>query len=271
MKINRLIWIKIFIALILTSGKMVSQPQKFEIIGKLKGEQVGKIYLFFDNDYIHKDSISSEITNGQFQFKGVAPLPILARIHLAQNSYIMDVYIDSPKLLIDCSNLIELTNNKKDTLNQLTMIRSKGSLMEKDKWNFERWVSNLKGLKISEEEKRNLYFKRLSAFVKANKKSKVSPYLIGKAEMLSYDQISELSKIVDSSLHSTYEARTIRRLLSSIDKSKYWKPGTVFYDVNLSDSSGKLLSTKDVRDKFTLYEFWASWCKPCRNSAPGSA
>ena len=158
MKIKQLIWIKIFIALILTSGKMVSQPQKFEIIGKTKGEQVGKIYLFFDNDYIHKDSISSEITNGQFQFKGVAPLPILARIYLAQKNDIMDVYIDSPKLLIDCSNLIELTNNKKDTLNQLTMIRSKGSLMEKDKWNFERWVSNLKGLKISEEEKRNFIF-----------------------------------------------------------------------------------------------------------------
>lgn len=250
------------------SGKTFSQSQKFEINGKLTGEHFGKIYLFFDNDYRRKDSISSVITNGHFHFEGVASFPILARIHLDQNSYIIDVYMDSPKLTIDCSNTIEITNDRKDTLNQLTIIRSKGSLMEQNKWNFEIWKSKLKALKISEEEKQELFFKRLSAFVKANKKSKVSPYLIGKADILSYNQVNELSKIFDSSLRDTYEAKMVSRLLSSLDKSKFWKPGTMFYDVNLSDSSGKLLSTKDVRNKFTLYVFWASWCKPCRIEHP---
>lgn len=262
-------WTRTFVVLMLLSCKAFSQPQKYQITGTLKGGYFGKIYLFFEGDFRRKDSISSTITNGHFNFKGVATLPILARIHLGQNSYIIDVYLDSPKLAIDCINIPRFSNDNKDTVNKLTLIRSKGSSIEKDRRNFEIWNAKLRDGKASDEVKQELLFKKLSAFVRANSKSKVSPYLIGKADGLSHNQVSELYKLLDPSLENTYEVNTVRKLLVSLDRSKFWKPGMAFYDVDLPDTSGNVLSTGVRRNKYTFYVFWASWCKPCRIEHPG--
>ena len=57
------------------------QEQTIEIFGTITGESKDKIYLFFENDMEHGDSLSSNIKNGKFYFKVTAPLPILCRIN----------------------------------------------------------------------------------------------------------------------------------------------------------------------------------------------
>ena len=87
------------------------QEQTIEIFGTITGESKDKIYLFFENDMEHGDSLSSNIKNGKFYFKVTAPLPILCRIHFKENTQIQEFYIDNNTFKFIC-DFLETSNSK---------------------------------------------------------------------------------------------------------------------------------------------------------------
>ncbi len=239
-----------------------AQKRFIDISGTLSGSYDGKIYMFYENDFKNRDSISSTITNGKFHFKELSKLPVLIRLHMGQTSYIGDVYIDDTSTIIFCTDSLLIKNDGRDTLNKFIIQGVSGSTLQNLIFDFN---SNL--IDEKEENYRYIYFKDLYHFISRYPSSIVSPYLVSGSSFLNYLQLDTLKNIIDPTLVGTYEYKMMLSLINHVEKRSKMLDSS-FHDVTLKNTGMHDVDTKEFRNKCTLIVFWASWCVPCRNEHP---
>lgn len=105
-------------------------------------------------------------------------------------------------------------------------------------------------------------------FLKENNNTLFAAMLI--SEMVSRKELTpaEASAFIEQMDEKLTSNVIVQELNSNLESMKKADVGSVAPNFSAPTPTGEMLSLKDAMGKYTIIDFWASWCKPCRMENP---